>query len=547
MIRGKVLALTLVGFALLLVIYGTWLIRRGFSAKDEPSSLERVLARAARNLSIPGKAARLSNPLKPTSDNLQEAREIFMARCATCHGHDGKGRTDVGHNMYPKPPDLTLPRTQNLTDGQIHYIIENGVRLTGMPAWNNPHNTQEDMSWKLVLFIRDLRQPTTAQRQQQEATVQTAHYTGSRACEKCHEEIYAHWKKTPMANVVRDPREHPDAIIPDLSTNPFHKFTKEQVAFVYGSVWKQRYFTRIGDDYYPEPAQWDVTGKVWRPYFVANGADWWAPLYPPDNFQRPTGPTCDGCHSVDYNIHTKEVAEWNVGCERCHGPGSEHVANPSRANILNPARMDYVQANDTCIQCHSQGRPLTNPIEGKYYDWPVGYHVGLNLRDFWRLEDHKLGELTFTHFPEGTAHKNRMQGNDFVQSVMYRRGITCFSCHDVHGTQYYAQLRKPADQLCLDCHGPMSLNGPREATLEEHTHHKAGSTGSQCVACHMPKIETTIADVKVSAHTFSFLYPAMTDKYKIPNPCTLCHTDRTTAWATDAIRGWPQRSPWRTE
>lgn len=81
-----------------------------------------------------------------------------------------------------------------------------------------------------------------------------------------------------------------------------------------------------------------------------------------------------------------------------------------------------MRANDTCIQCHSQGRPPSNPIEGKYYDWPVGYHVGLNLRDFWQLEDHKLGELTFTHFPDGTAHKNRMQGNDFVQSVMYRRG-----------------------------------------------------------------------------------------------------------------------------
>ena len=60
-------------------------------------------------------------------------------------------------------------------------------------------------------------------------------------------------------------------------------------------------------------------------------------------------------------------------------PGSAHVEHATRGNILNPARMDYVSASDTCIQCHSQGRPLTNPIEGKYYDWPVGYRVGLNL------------------------------------------------------------------------------------------------------------------------------------------------------------------------
>ncbi|MGI9071830.1 MAG: multiheme c-type cytochrome [Bryobacteraceae bacterium] len=73
--------------------------------------------------------------------------------------------------------------------------------------------------------------------------------------------------------------------------------------------------------------------------------------------KRPTGPLCDGCHSVNYNIQTKTVAEWNVGCERCHGPGSLHVKRPSANNIINPARLDFVAANDTCIQCHSQGKP----------------------------------------------------------------------------------------------------------------------------------------------------------------------------------------------
>jgi predicted CXXCH cytochrome family protein len=207
--------------------------------------------------------------------------------------------------------------------------------------------------------------------------------------------------------------------------------------------------------------------------------------------------------------------------------------------------MEYVAANDTCVQCHSQGRPLTNPLEGNYYDWPVGYHVGQKLQDYWQLEGHKLGEQSFTHFADGTAHKNRMQGNDFVESVMYRRGVTCFDCHDAHGTENYAQLRKPVDKICLDCHEPGSPNGPRTATLEEHTHHQAGSAGSQCVACHMPKIEVTIPGVFVSAHTFDFITPTMTDKYKIPNPCTSCHTDKTTVWATEALRQWPERSPWR--
>jgi predicted CXXCH cytochrome family protein len=545
MIRWKTLGLIFCALLLVGAVAGFLLIRHGFSAADEPSAPERVVAGFVRNASIPRSAANESNPLQPSPELLREARDIFLDRCSVCHSHDGSGQSQVGRNLYPKPPDLRAPRTQNLTDGQLHYIIANGVRLTGMPAWSGSHQQLGSDSWKLVLFIRDLRARSPQENSAQAATITVAHYVGSAACEKCHAEIYARWRKTPMANVVRDPREHPEAIIPDLATNTVAKFSKDQIAFVYGSVWKQRYFTKVGDDYFPLGAQWDVVHKKWLPYFVKPGTDWWTSYYPADNMQRPTGPTCDGCHSVGYDIRTKHVAEWNVGCERCHGPGSDHVARPTRGNILNPAHMDYVAANDTCIQCHSQGRPLTPTIEGKAYDWPVGYNVGLHLKDFWQLEEHTLGETTFTHFADGTAHKNRMQGNDFVQSLMYRRGIACLDCHDVHGTENYAQLRKPVDKLCLDCHGPMSLNGPHTATLEEHTHHKEGSAGSQCVACHMPKIETTIAGVFVRAHTFVVITPAMTEKYKIPNPCTDCHADKNTQWATTALRQWTAYSPWR--
>jgi len=373
-----------------------------------------------------------------------------------------------------------------------------------------------------------------------------SHYVGSAACKTCHPQIYERWKKTRMANVVRDPKEHPDAILPDLSRpDPLVKFTKGDIAFVYGSKWKQRYFKKAGDDYFVFPAQWDIANQIWRPYFVKNGTDWWAALYPPDNMKRPTGPLCDGCHSVNYDVKTKAVTEWNVGCERCHGPGSAHSAYPSLVNIVNPARLDSVQANDICIQCHSQGRPLKNPIEGQYYDWAVGFHAGLRLQNFWRLEEHRLGDTTFTHFADGTAHKNRMQGNDFVQSVMYTRGVKCSSCHDVHGTENDALLLKPASVMCLECHGPRSPNGPHTMTVEEHTHHKAGSAGNECVACHMPKIEQTIANVNVRSHTFRFITPAMTDAYKIPNPCTTCHKDKTTTWAAAELKSWANVSPWR--
>jgi predicted CXXCH cytochrome family protein len=377
-------------------------------------------------------------------------------------------------------------------------------------------------------------------------TASQATYVGSQTCRRCHAATYDRWSKTRMANVVTDPQQHPEVVLPDFSkSDPLVTFKLADVGLVYGTKWKQRYFTKVGDDYFPLPAQWDVTHRQWRAYMVQPNTDWWVPFYPADNMKRPTGPLCDGCHSVNYNAQTKAVAEWNVGCERCHGPGSEHVHRPGAATIVNPARLDYVRATDTCIQCHSQGQPLKNPIAGQHYDWPVGFHQGGTLKDFWKLEEHKLGETTFTHFADGTAHKNRMQGNDFVQSVMYRRGVTCFSCHDVHGTGNNADLIKPAKQLCLTCHGPKSPNGPHTATIEDHTHHGAGSAGSECVNCHMPAIEQTIGDVMVRSHTFKFVSPSMTETLKVPNPCIGCHKDKTNAWATDALRKWLEFSPWR--
>ena len=518
-------------------------------ARNDPPALETSVATWLLHHSVPASDKRKASPLGHDVADVTAGREIFRQKCESCHAYDGGGRTEIGAGTYPRPPVLRA-LVASLTDGEIFYHIRNGIRNTAMPAWNMPDREV----WQLVAYVRHL--PLIASLDGANVTgwssaapALAAHFVGSAACQQCHAEVFARWSKTRMANVVRDPKVHPDAIIPDFSkADPLLTFTKDDIAFVYGSGWKQRYFKKVGNDYFPLPAQWDITHKIWRPYHVADSADWWTPYYPDpgDNSKRPTGPLCDGCHSVGYNIENKSVAEWNVGCERCHGAGSTHVEHPTRDNIINPGRMDYVHANDTCIQCHSQGQPLKNPIEGKYYDWPVGYRVGLNLSDFWKLEPHELGKLTFTHFPDGTARKNRMQGNDFVQSLMYTRGVTCFSCHDPHGTTNEAMLRKPVNEVCTVCHGANTQNGPHAPSIEAHTHHKAGSPGSQCVACHMPKIEQTIADVNVSSHTFHFVTPVETDTLKIPNACNVCHQDKSTAWATSALAGWGDRSIWRT-
>ena len=173
-----------------------------------------------------------------------------------------------------------------------------------------------------------------------------------------------------------------------------------------------------------------------------------------------------------------------------------------------------------------------------------GFLPGERLADFWQLEQSKLGTRDFYFWQDGTAHKNRMQGNDFVQSVMYHRGLRCFDCHQVHSNENPSNLIAKSNELCLGCHNkdnPAGLHG----TVSEHTHHGANSAGSQCTSCHMPKIAQTLGSNFVSSHTFRFISPELTIQFGIPNPCTSCHTDKSNKWALSQLKSWTTTSPWR--
>ena len=139
-----------------------WVARaNGFSARAEPSAAERVIARAARRWAVPRGGRDAVNPVPFSTEALVEARAHFADHCASCHGNDGSGRTEIGQNLYPKAPDMRLPATQNMTDGELYWIIENGIRLTGMPAWGTGSGNDAD-TWKLVHFIRRLKDLSAA-------------------------------------------------------------------------------------------------------------------------------------------------------------------------------------------------------------------------------------------------------------------------------------------------------------------------------------------------------------------------------------------------
>jgi mono/diheme cytochrome c family protein len=120
-----------------------------------------------RHMGVPSGARGRQNPVPATPDTIKAGLAHFADHCAICHGNDGSGDTEIGRNLYPKAPDMRQPQTQNLSDGELFYIIENGVRLTGMPAWGTGLEGEKG-SWALVRFIRHLPQLTEEERKQME-------------------------------------------------------------------------------------------------------------------------------------------------------------------------------------------------------------------------------------------------------------------------------------------------------------------------------------------------------------------------------------------
>jgi mono/diheme cytochrome c family protein len=152
---GLIVIIVLAGLGML-AWAGYQLFATGFSAKAEPHALEVFMARQIRYLAIPLAHRNKENPVPMTPEVLQEGLAHFADHCATCHANNGSGQTPIGKGVYPKAPDLREPATQNMSDGEVFWVIHNGIRFTAMPAWGEGEPDQDIDSWKLVHFIRHL-------------------------------------------------------------------------------------------------------------------------------------------------------------------------------------------------------------------------------------------------------------------------------------------------------------------------------------------------------------------------------------------------------
>ena len=370
-----------------------------------------------------------------------------------------------------------------------------------------PGQSAQDGRWLEARVVHPLA-AATPRRGRQISNVKvgsSAHYVGSHACEACHADEYRRWKKTPMANIVRDPAQSPPTLFPDLTTNTVFPFKPQQVAFVYG---------RSGSSATSQgrrrllPARrrsGTCTHKMWRPYFVQPNTDWWVPHYPADKMQRPTGPLCDGCHSVNYDIQTKTVTEWNVGCEKCHGPGSEHVRAAGRRQ-----HRESREARRRARQRRVHPVSLAGPAAGRIRSRgsTTTGRSGFNRATAEGLLEAR-GAQARGDDVHAFARRHRAQEPDAGQrlrpepDVSARRHVLRLPRRPRH-RQRRAARQAGAATLCLTATAPSSPNGPharasRRTRTTKPTARAASASPATCRRSNRPLPTSTSAATRSSS------------------------------------------------
>ncbi len=242
--------------------------------------------------------------------------------------------------------------------------------------------------------------------------------------------------------------------------------------------------------------------------------------------------SCYGCHvsqlTSNYDLPTDTYrthwVEPGINCETCHGPGQEHVKvcqaapqgqAPRDLKILSTKALTVEQRNSMCASCHAKMSPVSPSFTAgqRYFD-----HFDLVL----------LEHPDF--YPDGRDLGENYTYASWRMSPCVKAGrLDCLHCH-TSGGRYRFREPAVANQACLPCHQE------RVENAVAHTHHQAGSPGSQCVSCHMPK--TAFARMNRSDHSMRPPAPAATLAFRSPNACNLCHADRDASWADAQVRQW---------
>ena len=349
-------------------------------------------------------------------------------------------------------------------------------------------------------------------------------FVGSETCKTCHLEHYDSWKMTLHSRMLISTKENPHAFVAELNPEiiradlekikdklkipPEEVYipTTEEVHYVIGTQWKQRYLVQKEGVYYVAPVQFNLATRRWVNYYE-NAWD-----------QRDWLVRCGGCHATGVDLQKRTFSEPSIGCEACHGPGSQHTAVPrtalfeKRETIIHPAKLTAGVSVQICGSCHTRGNS-THP-EYKDAGWPVGFTPGMVLEPIYQTSYEKADMRRL--YPDFSSRSHHQQYIDWLQSQHREQGVTCTSCHAVHRlgmapTRF--QTKEAGSSQCLSCHTMVNNN-------RAHSIHSFAN----CLGCHMPRIASTAEPHDMRSHTFNARPPMETlENPDLPNSCQICH------------------------
>lgn len=398
---------------------------------------------------------------------------------------------------------------------------------------------------------------------------QDSGYVGAAACAKCHAEISRQWERSLHGTMMRPAtassvegdfaqsrivlrgstyllqQQNGNYFITesDLTGKP----QKHRVEYTLGKRRVQHYLTTLADGrIIILPPTWDNVGKRW-----IHDIDLGNPEEDPGAEIQTWNKTCYSCHvsreKKNFDVGQLRYAttwqDFGVTCERCHGPGKEHVAavrakptnsqpvaaadkNATDKSIVNPGKLDPARSTMICAQCHS--------FRDIYVD---DFKAGSSYYDFFLpVMEYRLPNSDDpAYWADGRPRWLSNEAIALCQSQCFLKGgATCVTCHShAHDIDVdrNPQLRPENDKLCLGCHKTIA------ARVVAHTHHGHDSAGSSCVACHMPRTVVGIT-AAFHDHSMSIPVPDNTLRHGIPNACNLCHKDKDAAWATLQMNAW---------
>jgi predicted CXXCH cytochrome family protein len=446
----------------------------------------------------------------------------------------------------------------------------------------------------LTVFVR-ASEPQPQAPQAPEALAGEREYLGSASCERCHAADHAKWKDSlhikmtkPVAEAVvlgdfRDGTrfaDHDRAYVfgtkngkPYVSVSfggrPFETFT---VDYTLGAKRYQGYLATLPEGrLFVLPVFWHVEHKRW--------IDWKEITPIPDgahDIRQIWNANCFNCHATNiaqgYDLNEKKYkstwTEMGIGCEACHGPGKPHVtlmeeweknpaskpaydnspSNRGLSDLLKTLSFKSAEPRriyDTCAYCHGNKKNSFVGFKGgdRYEDFALPFVVSDPIPE---------NDLQGEFWPDGRPNRFNRNQALAMSGCFQANAISCTSCHVAHGTPNDASLKvnihagRDGDTLCTQCHTTPKNAKPTPqiaepsftgAGVEAHTFHKADSTGSRCISCHMSDVNWRLL-IRKRDHTFQPPVPENTAQYGIPNACTTCHDDRTPEWAVKQMDGW---------